>query len=163
MDSYFPKSDERSENLERQSNKKYEEEIKINILIDKDGELDIKGEFDLENEEDKFPSKKFIEINIEKEEEEIDENKIEKYFRIHIDNLNEKNYIYNVYSLSNERFAVLDKDGTFEKIYDLNTGKYITKITNAKIKNITELKNKDLVLNSSYEIYLYKLLPNKNL
>ena len=150
MDSYFPKSDEGSENLERQSNKKYEEEIKINIPIDKDGELDIKGESDLENEEDKFPSKKFIEIKIEKEEKEkIDENKIEKYFSIHIDDLNEKNYIYNVYALSNEIFAVLDRDGTFVKIYDLNTGKYITKLTNAKIKNIAELKNKDLVLNSS--------------
>ena len=48
------------------------------------------------------------------------------------------------------------------KIYSLKTGNIINKINKENIKKIIELKNKDIVLNSSHEIYIYKLLPNKN-
>ena len=47
------------------------------------------------------------------------------------------------------------------KIYSLKTGKIITKMNKEKIKKIIELKNKDIVLNSSHEMYIYKLFKIK--
>ena len=83
----------------------------------------------------------------------INKSKFEKQFSIHFKNLIDK-----VYELSNKRIAVLDDYNEEIKIYSLKSGNLINKITHEFISNIVELKNKDLVINSTTSIYLYKLI-----
>ena len=89
----------------------------------------------------------------------IDKSKFEKQFNIYFNN---KTEIYKVYELSNKRIAILDNEEKEMKIYSLKTGNLINKITQEYIRNIIELNNKDLVINSSSKIFLYKLLQDKN-
>ena len=89
----------------------------------------------------------------------IDKSKFEKQFNIYFNN---KTEIYKVYELSNKRIAILDNEEKEMKIYSLKTGNLINKITQEYIRNIIELNNKDLVINSSSKIYLYKLLKDQN-
>ena len=46
-------------------------------------------------------------------------------------------------------------------IYSLKTGKYITKIYYKNLKDITELKNNDLIICIIFNFYIYRLL-NEN-
>ena len=85
--------------------------------------------------------------------------KLEKRFCI---NFPEKFEINNLHELSNQRIAVYDYYSKKLQIYSLKTGKYMTEIESEIINDITESKNKDLIICSSKKIYFYKLLPNKH-
>ena len=137
-----------------------EEEQKVPEIKEHNGELDIKNESFSEEEEEEEEKEK--EDNFEVIEKEFKRPKLEKKFIINLDFKEEDNKIYSIYELSDRRIAVLDYKLTDVKIYSLKTGKIITKMNKEKIKKIIELKNKDIVLNSSHEIYIYKLLPNNN-
>ena len=136
-----------------------EEEQKVPEIKEHNGELDIKNESFSEEEE---KEEKEDEDNFEVIEKEFEQPKLEKKFIISLDFKEKDNKIYRIYELSDRRIAILDYNLTDVKIYSLKTGKIITKMNKEKIKKIIELKNKDIVLNSSHEIYIYKLLPNKN-
>ena len=110
-----------------------------------------------QSEEEIYPFEK-----VEEEsdyEYEMEEPKLQNEFCI---NLGDKIGIYSVYELSNKRIAVIDIESKELKIYSWKTGKLVIKITQEYIGNIIELKNNDLVINSSSSIYFYKLLPNQN-
>ena len=99
------------------------------------------------------PSKEFcseIESKIE-----IKENK-QVMLRIKFDK--EKDEIYKVYEISDNRLAVeLDKS---IKIYSLQTFKLLTEINNERINTSIELKNKDIALTNYYVVNFYKLSDN---
>ena len=87
-----------------------------------------------------------------------DELKLQKEYSF---NLGEKANIYNIYELSNKRIAILEEDEPEIKIYSLN-GNLLTKLEHNHIKNIIELKNSDLVICTTNQIYIYKLKQNNN-
>ena len=139
---------------------KEEEELKVPEIKLYNGELDIKNE-SFSEEEEKEETKK-EEKDFEEIEEKFKQPNLEKKFTIRLNFEEKDNQIYSVYELSEKRIAVLDRNLTNVKIYSLKTGNIINKINKENIEKIIELKNKDIVLNSSHEIYIYKLLPNKN-
>ena len=66
----------------------------------------------------------------------------------------EKDEIYKVYEISDNRLAVeLDKS---IKIYSLQTFKLLTEINNERINTSIELKNKDIALTNYYVVNFYK-------
>ena len=138
---------------------KEEEELKVPEIKLYNGELDIKNESFSEQEEKEETEKE--KNDFEKIEEKFKQPNLEKKFTIRLNFEEKDNQIYSVYELSERRIAVLDRYLTDVKIYSLKTGNIINKINKENIEKIIELKNKDIVLNSSHEIYIYKLLPNK--
>ena len=138
---------------------KEEEELKVPEIKLYNGELDIKNE-SFSEEEEKEETKK-EEKDFEEIEKKFKQPNLEKKFTIRLNFEEKDNQIYSVYELSERRIAVLDRYLTDVKIYSLKTGNIINKINKENIEKIIELKNKDIVLNSSHEIYIYKLLPNK--
>ena len=135
-----------------------EEEEKVPEIKVYNGELDIKNEsFSKEEEKEETEKEK---NDFEKIEEKFKQPNLEKKFTIRLNFEEKDNQIYSVYELSERRIAVLDRNLTNVKIYSLKTGNIINKINKENIEKIIELKNKDIVLNSSHEIYIYKLLPN---
>ena len=139
---------------------KEEEELKVPEIKLYNGELDIKNESFSEEEEKEETEKE--EKDLEEIEKKFKQPNLEKKFTIRLNFEEKDNQIYSVYELSEKRIAVLDRNLTNVKIYSLKTGNIINKINKENIEKIIELKNKDIVLNSSHEIYIYKLLPNKN-
>ena len=138
---------------------KEEEELKVPEIKLYNGELDIKNEsFSKEEEKEETEKEK---NDFEKIEEKFNQPNLEKKFTIRLNFEEKDNQIYSVYELSERRIAVLDRYLTDVKIYSLKTGNIINKINKENIEKIIELKNKDIVLHSSHEIYIYKLLPNK--
>jgi len=87
---------------------------------------------------------------------EIKENK-QLITRIKFDK--EKDEIYKIYKISDNRLAVeLDKS---IKIYSLKTFKLLTEINNEKIDTSIELKNSDIALTNYDIVNFYKLSDNK--
>ena len=88
---------------------------------------------------------------------------LNKFLKI---NIEEKYLIETIYKLSNKRVSILANGiNGHENIIFINsikTGKFITKIyINDKIKNLTELKNNDLVMFNEHKIYIYNLINDK--
>ena len=90
---------------------------------------------------------------------EIDESKLQNQLNI---DFGDEIEIYSVIELTNNRIAVLDNEVNKVKIYSLKNWKLITEINQEFIKNIIEINNNDLVINSNSKIYFYKLLPNQS-
>jgi len=147
-----------------------EKEIAIEVKF-KDGELDIKNESILEEEnmeknnnfneiieQSNFKGPQTIKISqnsLEKFKNELRNPKLQKEFSINFDDNTD---IYDVQELSNKRII-----SNRTKIYSLKTGKLINEISHNKCENnLKELKNNDFVTYSSRKIYIYKLAKNNN-
>ena len=148
------------------------QEKKIAIKVKtKDGELDIKNESILEEEnmeknnnfneiieQSNFKGPQTIKISqnsLEKFKNEFRNPKLQKEFSINFDDNTD---IYDVQELSNKRII-----SNRTKIYSLKTGKLINEISHNKCENkLKELQNNDFVTYSSRKIYIYKLAKNNN-
>ena len=147
-----------------------EKEIAIKVKT-KDGELDIKNESILEEEnmeknnnfneiieQSNFKAPQTIKISqnsLEKFKNQFRNPKLQKEFSINFDDNTD---IYDVQELSNKRII-----SNRTKIYSLKTGKLINEISHNKCENnLKELKNNDFVTYSSRKIYIYKLAKNNN-
>ena len=110
----------------------------------------------MKNKEDekKDPLNESIEKSIE-----IDESKFQNKFNM---DFGDETEIYNICELSNNRIAILDSKNNKVKIYSLQNFHFLTEIKQDFIKNIIELNNNDLIINSDSKIYFYKLLQNQN-
>ena len=119
-----------------------------------------------ENEEEK---KNEDELNQKKEEKEKKakdkesgkkkgdkEKHLELTFKIQLNE--EKEEIYKVYEISDERLAV-ELDNSI-KIYSLKNFKLITEIKHNRIDNSIELRNKDIAITQYSSVYIYKLSGN---
>jgi hypothetical protein len=147
-----------------------EKEIAIKVKT-KDGELDIKNESILEEEnmeknnnfnerkeQSNFKGPQTIKISqnsLEQFKNEFRNPKLQKEFSINFDDNTD---IYDVQELSNKRII-----SNRTKIYSLKTGKLINEISHNKCENkLKELQNNDFVTYSSRKIYIYKLAKNNN-
>ena len=110
----------------------------------------------MKNKEDekKDPLNESIEKSIE-----IDESKFQNKFNM---DFGDETEIYSINELSNNRIAILDSKNNKVKIYSLQNFHFLTEIKQDFIKNIIELNNNDLIINSDSKIYFYKLLQNQN-
>ena len=140
-----------------------EKEIDKEKLIDnfKEERLIYHGDEENEKEgmENKADEKKDpLNESIEKSVE-IDESKFQNKFNM---DFGDETEIYSICELSNNRIAILDSKNNKVKIYSLQNFKLLTEIKQDFIKNIIELNNNDLIINSDSKIYFYKLLQNQN-
>ena len=78
--------------------------------------------------------------------------------KIKIELNKEKDEIYKVYELSDNRLAVELENSI--KIYSLKTFHLLTKINHENVNNSMELKNKDIAITCYRIIYFYKLSGN---
>ena len=69
----------------------------------------------------------------------------------------EKEEIYSIKELKDKRIAILFWSGKGIKIYSLENENLISKINQEYITHFIELKNNDLMIHSTNEIFLYKL------
>ena len=141
-----------------------EKEKEIKISKNNNEELNIKCESDLEEEEEEKDELRNELMKIDpkitmyepENETKIKEPKLEKTLKMKFDE-----QIYRIYGLSNERIAVIYTYKNILKIYSLKNGKFINKIEHEYIKNVTELKNRDLIICTEHFIYIYKLSNKK--
>lgn len=141
-----------------------EKEKEIKISKNNNEELNIKCESDLEEEEEEKDEirKELMKIDPKitvyepENETKIKEPKLEKTLKMKFDE-----QIYRIYGLSNERIAVIYTYKNILKIFSLKNGKFINKIEHEYIKNVTELKNRDLIICTEHFIYIYKLSNKK--
>ena len=123
-----------------QKNEKVEEE-------EEEEEICIEEFEEEEEEENKRKEEKIIFKN------ENEAKHLEVKFKIQLNK--EKDEIYKIYELSDNRIAV-ELDNCI-KIYSLKTYQLITEINNDRINNSIELKNKDIAITNYSTVYFYKL------
>ena len=131
--------------------RKLEKDLKPKNRKEEDEEREEDDELEEEKEEDKKGKEEDIIYKNENEAKHL-----EIKFKIQLNK--EKDEIYKVYELSDNRIAV-ELDNTL-KIYSIKTFQLITEIKNDRINNSIELKNKDIAITCYSTVYFYKLSGN---
>ena len=137
-------------NIEEEK-RKLEKDLKPKNRKEEDEEREEDDEFGEEKEEDKKGKEEDIIYKNENEAKHL-----EIKFKIQLNK--EKDEIYKVYELSDNRIAVeLEKS---IKIYSLKTFHLLTEINHDNNNNSMELKNKDIAITCYRIVYFYKLSGN---